>query len=54
MTTTLTYHDDPKVKADLIERIEAHAETDAITQGVYGAMNGQWRGCAVSCSLSRS
>ena len=41
----------PISKRKLLSRIDAHAKADRLDQGTYGAMNGAWRGCAVSCSL---
>ena len=43
---------DAKLKERLIEEITKHEKADAIIQGTYGDnYNGQWKGCAVGCSL---
>jgi hypothetical protein len=38
-------------KKDLLKEIEKHRKADQIVQGTYGKKNGQWRGCAVGCSI---
>ena len=39
------------LKAALITEIGKHEAADEIAKGTYGSMNGQWRGCAIGCSL---
>ena len=45
------FHGDAKLRAMLIEEVKHHREQDQIIQGSYGKENGQWRGCAVGCSI---
>ena len=46
MTTLLAYHNDPKIKANIMAQLQAHHDADEIVQGVYWT-NG--KGCAVGC-----
>ena len=50
-TTLIAYKGDKKLKVALLKEITKHEKMDAITQGTYGKQDGQWRGCAVACSL---
>jgi hypothetical protein len=46
------YLNDLSLKVRFIEELEKHKKADAITQGTYGRKDdGQWKGCAVACSL---
>ena len=48
----LAYHDDPGLKARVLERIAAHRAADEIQQGVYYATSdGRAWVCAVGCVL---
>jgi len=50
--TNLSYHNSPELKARFIGHVEKHREQDAIVRGHYGRIiGGQWKGCAVGCSL---
>jgi hypothetical protein len=51
MKTLIAYKGDKKLRTALIKEIKKHEKADAITQGTYGEQNGQWKGCAVACSL---
>ena len=44
----LSYHNDHKIKEEIIKKLERHYELDEIVQGVYWE-NG--KGCAVGCTL---
>ena len=46
MTSYIAFHGNPKIKADLLARIDAHYQADEITQGTYWE-NG--KGCAIGC-----
>ena len=45
------FHGDEKLKSALLEEITKHEKADAIVQRHYGKQNGEWKGCAVACSL---
>lgn len=48
-TTLRAFHDDPKIKAKYLRRVQAHAAADEILQGY-----GYWRdgkGCGVGCTI---
>ena len=47
----VAYKNDASLKKRVVAEIERHRKMDAIEQGTYGRENGQWRGCAVSCTL---
>src|SRR3990167_9343549 len=47
----LTYKNDTKLKTAMIKEVGKHRKADQILQGTYGKQNGQWKGCAVACSL---
>lgn len=47
----LTYTNDATLKKNFLRELRKHERADAILQGTYGRMNGQWRGCAIACSL---
>jgi hypothetical protein len=49
--TILTFHEDPKLKEQLLVRIGAHEQADAIAKGAYEKWNGGVKRCAVGCSL---
>ena len=39
-------------KEELLEEIKTHRKNDQLIKGVYGeGKNGDWRGCAVGCSI---
>lgn len=46
--TMLAYHGNPKIKAQYLDRIRAHAAADEIIKGQYWK-NG--KGCAVGCTI---
>ena len=50
-TPLISYHADPALKAALVIEIGKHEQADQIIKGTYGSINGQWRGCAIGCSL---
>lgn len=47
------FHNDPKLKADLLVEVEKHRRADAIVAGTYEEYraDGQFIGCAVGCSI---
>ena len=47
----LTYLNDQQLKADFLAEIGKHEKADQFVKGTYGKMNGQFRGCAIGCSL---
>lgn len=47
----LTYLNNPDLKTRFLAEIAKHEAADAIIKGTYGAMNGEFRGCAIGCSL---
>ena len=47
----LAYHGSQSLKNKLLTQIEIHRKADAIVAGTYGKLNGQWKGCAVGCSV---
>lgn len=52
MTKLIAFHNDPQLKADLLEEVKRHRLADQIIKGTYGTGgNGDWKGCAVGCSL---
>ena len=51
MTKLLAYHNDPKIKAKYINRVEAHRKADELVQGIGWESNGVTKGCAVGCTL---
>ncbi len=51
MSNLLSYKNDTKLKKKFVAQIEKHRKADQIEQGTYGRQNGEWKGCAVSCSL---
>ena len=44
----LSYHNDPKIKEEILKKLEEHYELDEIVQGFYWK-NG--KGCAVGCTI---
>ena len=49
---TLTWHNDPAVKAFYVERMRRHQEQDDLIQGTFGEqLPGGWKGCAVGCVI---
>jgi hypothetical protein len=55
MTTTLAWHGDPALKAEVMERLRQHRAEDEIVQGTYQELYpgkaGAYRGCAIGCTL---
>jgi len=49
---TVSYHNDPKLKKDMVSEMKKHYEMDAFDKGTYGHMNGQFKGCAVGCGVN--
>lgn len=47
----LSYHSDAAFKRRFVRQIDAHKRADSIVQGLFGRMNGKFRGCAVGCSI---
>jgi hypothetical protein len=47
----LTYHNDPKLKADMVAEIRMHQEQDHMIKGAYEKRNGHFKGCAVGCAV---
>ena len=47
----LTYLNNPQLKADFLAQIAEHEAADAFLKATYGHTNGQFRGCAIGCSL---
>jgi len=49
----LAYHNDPQLKADLLEELAAHRAADHLVKGTYGPneKSEPFRGCAVGCSV---
>jgi len=47
------FHNDAKLKSDLLVEITKHEQADAIIKGSYGSKgeNGIFKGCAVGCSI---
>ena len=49
---TTSYHDDPALKSRFVAHVHRHQVEDRVLQGTYGTtIRGEWRGCAVACSL---
>ena len=47
-----SYLADPKLKREFVKEIKWHQDQDKIIQGTYGkGSNGDFRGCAVGCSV---
>ena len=46
-----SFHNNPKLKKDIVAEILNHQKQDQIIQGTYGVENGKWKGCAVGCSI---
>lgn len=38
-------------KKQFVAEVVKHRKMDMLAQGSYGKQNGQWRGCAIACSL---
>jgi hypothetical protein len=57
VTTTLAWHGDPALKAEVMARMRQHRAEDEIVQGVYQQLYpgkaGAYRGCAIGCTLPR-
>ena len=52
MTQLIAFHGDTKLKAALLAEVAEHRLHDQIIKGTYGeGSNGNWKGCAVGCSL---
>ena len=52
MKTLISYKNDPKLKKMLVTEIRKHRKADQIIRGTYGTgSNGDWKGCAVGCSI---
>ena len=51
MNKLISFHNDSKLKAAILAEVIKHRKQDQITQGTYGEQNGDWKGCAVACSL---
>src|SRR4051812_3973992 len=48
----LSYKNDSKLKEMFVSEIEEHRKADQIIKGTYGeGSNGDWKGCAVGCSI---
>ena len=47
----ITYHGDPAFKTAFLAEIAKHEAADQIIKGTYGKINGEWKGCAIGCSL---
>src|SRR5699024_7324123 len=48
--TTLSYHNDPKLKEAHIAQAQHHMEADMLLAGTYGEDEGdKFRGCSVGC-----
>ena len=51
----LSWHNDPALKAEVVERMRKHREFDEIVQGLYQMQNPQkasgYIGCAIGCTL---
>ena len=45
------FHKKPELKKKMIVEVLKHQKQDQIIQGSYGHQNGEWKGCAVACSL---
>ena len=45
------FHKEPKLKKDIVTEILKHQKQDQIIKGTYGKQNGNWKGCAVGCSV---
>ena len=52
-TPLISFRGDPAIKEKYLARVHAHREADQIIQGRYWAKDrdGQFRGCAVGCTL---
>jgi len=48
---TLSYHNDKKLKDDMVKEMLHHQKADALIKGTYSRMNGIFRGCAVGCGV---
>lgn len=48
----LSYQNDSSLKARFLGHVRQHEEQDRVLQGTYGKeVRGEWKGCAVACSL---
>ena len=47
----IAYQGKEELKASLVEEMKLHREQDQIIKGTYGKTNGQFKGCAVGCSI---
>ena len=47
----LAFHGDKKLKSAMLAEVKKHEKADQIIQGTYGRQNGDWKGCAVACSV---
>ena len=46
------YHGDAGLKARFVGHVMRHQAEDRVSQGTYGTTDsGEWKGCAVACSL---
>ena len=46
---TLSYHNDPDLKARAVEQAKHHRDSDMLAAGIYGKMDGHFKGCSVGC-----
>ena len=51
MTALISYHNDPKIKDDILEQLKRHYDADEIIKGQYWH---EGKGCAVGCTLHGS
>ncbi len=50
--TLLAYHNDPSLKRDMLAELAEHRKMDQIIKGTYAeGSNGDFKGCAVGCSI---
>ena len=45
------FHNKKDLKKSMVAEVLKHQKQDQIVQGTYGKENGQWKGCAVACSV---
>lgn len=48
---SLSYHNDPQLKKDILSEMKIHEKQDDLIKGSYSEKNGNFKGCAVGCGV---
>lgn len=47
----LSYHNDSKLKKDMVSEMKIHKKQDDFMKGAYVHQSGRFKGCAVGCAV---